>query len=306
MQMPPEPDDGELLAAYLAGDLDQAATAALEQRLAREPALQAQLDATHEVILALRSVDAVETPGGFEERLHARLAQEQAPALGHPPVADLDARRAARRRWTVVSSAAAGVVVLAVLGLGVLGGLGGTGADMAGEDQAMAPATDDAAPELEAATQAEGSGRSADEESGDADTAESTPLAPVVLDDQVPLDGEAAVQQRYAEVPEVLGLLGTPAAQAEELATRFQVAVQRAESFSDGTSPARCLDVVTTAAEGPLVPALVETVAFDGEPAIAYTVVGARAGSAVLDRVEVWIVQADTCATRLFATVVSS
>jgi hypothetical protein len=124
-----------------------------------------------------------------------------------------------------------------------------------------------------------------------------------VLDEQVALAGEREAQERYRGTPEVPGVLGTPVEDADAMAARFQVALQRAEPFGDGTPPARCLDVVTTAADGPLVPVRVETVQLAEADAIAYVLVGARPGSEVLDRAEVWIVEASTCATRIFATI---
>jgi hypothetical protein len=299
MQMTPEPDDGVLLAAYLAGDLDDAAAAAVERRLAADADLRAQLEAIHEVVIGLSAVDEVEPPVGFAERLHTRLADEQRTDGSHRDVVVLDQRRAARRRWTVVSSVAAGVVVLAVAGVSVLGGLGGTGADMAADEAAEAPAEDTARVESFAEDQATPeSGEHAADGDGPAGLSE-----PSLLDERVALAGEREAQERYAGTPEVTGVLGTPVADADAMAARFQVALQRAEAFGDGTPPARCLDVVTTAAEGPLVPVRVETVRLGEDDAIAYVLVGARPGSQVLDRAEVWIVEAASCSTRIFATI---
>jgi hypothetical protein len=294
MQMTPEPDDGVLLAAYLTGDLDETAAAALERRLSADAALRAQLEATHDVLIGLTAVDEVELPAGFAERLRTRLADEQADRGGSERVVVLDRRRAARRRWAVVSSVAAGVVVLAVAGLSVLGGLD-TGADMAADEAAEAPAED----RIESFAEDQ-----ATLESGEpASDGDETVVEPAVLDEQVALAGEREAQERYRGTPEVPGVLGTPVEDADAMAARFQVALQRAEPFGDGTPPARCLDVVTTAADGPLVPVRVETVQLAEADAIAYVLVGARPGSEVLDRAEVWIVEASTCATRIFATI---
>jgi negative regulator of sigma E activity len=300
MQMTPEPDDGVLLAAYLAGDLDDTDAATLERRLAGDAELRARLEATHRVLIGLTAVDEVEPPAGFADRLHARLADEQHRTGGSASVVVLDHRRAARRRWAVVSSVAAGVVVLAVAGLSVLGGLGGTGGDMAADEAAEAPAAEDTA-RIESFAEDQATLESG-EQATDGDEAAGV-AEPSVLDEQVPLAGEQEAQERYRGTPEVAGVLGTPAEDADALAARFQVALQRAETFGDGTPPARCLDVVTTAADGPLVPVRVETVQLEEEAAIAYILVGARPGSEVLDRAEVWIVESATCATRIFATI---
>lgn len=109
---PPGSDDA--LSAYLLGELDADASAAFEARLAREPGLATQLDALAEALAQLGGVDDVAEPDGFAERLQARLDAE---AL----VPDLSARRR-RTRWNAVMTAAAGVAVLAVAGLQVLGG----------------------------------------------------------------------------------------------------------------------------------------------------------------------------------------
>lgn len=108
------PGSDEALSAYLLGELDADASAAFEARLAGEPGLAARLDALAEALVELAGVDDVAEPDGFAERLQARLdAEALAP--------DLSARRR-RTRWNAVMTAAAGVAVLAVAGLQVLGG----------------------------------------------------------------------------------------------------------------------------------------------------------------------------------------
>jgi len=71
------------LAAWLAGDIDDAEAAALERRLETEPALGARLDAMAATLARLRRYDAVELPPGTADRLHARLTSERrGPATG--------------------------------------------------------------------------------------------------------------------------------------------------------------------------------------------------------------------------------
>jgi anti-sigma factor RsiW len=116
-------DDGELLSAYLAGELDEPATAALEQRLAADGGLRAQLEVQREVQEALAAIRAPAAPAGAGERLRARLAAERSaepPADSEPvseraagpsepssAVTSLDAARA-RRRPGGISWAAVG------------------------------------------------------------------------------------------------------------------------------------------------------------------------------------------------------
>lgn len=65
------------LAAWLAGDLDDAEASALEQRLDAEPGLGARLDAMAATLARLRRYDAVELPPGTAGRLRARLIAER-------------------------------------------------------------------------------------------------------------------------------------------------------------------------------------------------------------------------------------
>jgi len=99
--------DDEWLSAYLDGELDETETAELEARLARDPALAAQLDAVLDVIVALRGLDQVSPPEGLEARVFERLSEERP----ETPVIPL------RRRWSLraISSVAAAV---ALVGLG--------------------------------------------------------------------------------------------------------------------------------------------------------------------------------------------
>jgi hypothetical protein len=48
------------------------------------------------------------------------------------------------------------------------------------------------------------------------------------------------------------------------------------------------------------VPVRVEAVVYEGAPALAYVLVTAADGGEALDRVEAWIVEPATCATRLY------
>jgi negative regulator of sigma E activity len=141
--------DTERLAAYLAGELDADATAAVEAAVARDPRLRADLDAMRRAAAALGSLPATELPAGFESRLRAAVDHELTTLLRGElhgtaqaaPAArrdELAARRARRSRsWVpAFAGAAAAVVVLAgvAVGVGVLGG----GDDQAGTaDTAM-------------------------------------------------------------------------------------------------------------------------------------------------------------------------
>ncbi len=325
------PADDAALSAYLDGELSPAETAALDARIAADPALAARLDALADALVALRGVDAAVPPDGFEARLRTRLDTERrrggagAPPPAAPPpapagatTADLAAARARRARstrwWTGAGAVAAVLVGVAVVGVGLRsGGSAGLSAEFAappggdaraGRSAPLAPA----AGEAESATEAAGGAQDAPSAgAGDArrdtDDAAAAALAPVLVDEAVALADPAAVADRFAALPETAALLGRPRDEAASLARSYGAAVERAEPFDGGVAPAGCLDTVLTAATGPLVPARVERVVYQRRPALAYVLVGASGGSAALDRVEVWIVSPDDCATVLFRQV---
>ena len=332
----PTAADGELLSAYLAGELDAAETAELEHRLASEPKLAAQLDTLADVLVALGGYDTVDEPAGFAQRLDERLAAASAPA-------DLAAhrrRRAASTQWLRIGSVAAVIALGAVMaGTMVRSGGGGTVAMDSAMDEG---ATSEAAAAL-------------------SDPGTSRPAAPVILDDNVAVAGKEALRLRYSDVPEAQGLLGVPRDEAAELAVAFTEAVSNrgersavqesavtsgsdaktagdagtgggagdeTESAGDGEADAaaappapdpdaardlesrrravraaagdRCLAAIIREADAAPVPVRVETVRYDGEPAVVYVLVTATPRSAELDRMEVWVVRPDDCTVIVF------
>jgi hypothetical protein len=178
---PPPDADGELLSAYLSGELDDAATARLEERLAAEPPLAAALEGQRVVRELLAATAPVQPPAGYGDRLRQRLAEERraggpAAATAHPEAVTTDelaaarARRGRALRWGKVSGIAAAFVAVALIGGNVLSGLGGddTTADVAME------ATDGEAREFLDGTDA---GLEMDDDTIDTDTADEQELA---------------------------------------------------------------------------------------------------------------------------------
>ena len=99
--------DQSLLSAYLDGELDTAARAAVDARLAESDAWRADLAAVRTARDAVRTLAPVEAPAGFWERV---LAPEN--------VVDLAAARRGRAwvsRWRALAGAAAAAGVLGVV-----------------------------------------------------------------------------------------------------------------------------------------------------------------------------------------------
>jgi len=332
--------DDSLLSAWLADDLDDDEAAALETRLATDPALARRLDAMADAVAGLRRLDAVATPAGLQDRVRERVAAELAP--GRPSGAsrqDLDLagavaldgarpRSAERGRWARPLSIAAAVVAVAVVGAGAVsvvtsGGLGGGGETA----DSRAAVESEAVEESEAASgAAEGSGlteagpvivegplpppatastaaaRAAPEEEGGSESA-------AAEGDESVEDPEGGAGASVAPVPpesglldvgEIQPLLGLELEEAGALAQQYRSVIAAAPAFATGARPDACLDTVTAQATGPLVPVRVQATTVEGAPALAYVLVGARPGSSVLDRVEVWVTDPQTCATRQF------
>ena len=213
--------DERALSAYLAGELDDDQVAVFEQRLAREPDLVQGLDALADALAALAGAEAAEPPAGFEQRLGQRLITER--RAMPTDLAGYRRRRDRSRVWLGVGTAAA-VVALAALTAGPLlrtvgQGGGATSAEMA-----------------EGSSEAAGSA----ELSAGADTAgqaDSGPDAPVILDRNVAIADEQALQRRYEGLPEAEGLLGTSLDAANELAVRFSRAVSERKQVELSSAP---------------------------------------------------------------------
>jgi hypothetical protein len=289
--------DDERLSAYLLGELSDRDARAFEARLAADPELAAQLDALAGALVAMGGHDGVDPPAGFEDRLDERLAQARHGAV----VTSLDTARDRRARskgwWTAIGTAAAVVAVGGVMAANTLRGVGEYGGDMATEADDSAAVTEDGA-ELyrdESAVTAEAQGSDADAAAG----APARLMAPTLTDDQATVDDEEALLERYRGDPDVSGLLGLEIDEAADVAASFTAAVREAPPFASGGAPGDCLATVTADAQAPLIPARVETLTYEGAPAVAYVLVTATPGASELDRVETWVVTPD-CTTLVF------
>jgi negative regulator of sigma E activity len=144
------PDEGELLAAYLAAETDDITSARIERLLRQDPQAITKLDAIASVRARLQRLDDVVPPDGLRERLDARLRAERTHHAKHGDArrAPVDHQSASRvRRWNqrlAPIAAVAVLVLLAVVGGAALlsGGMAGSTDDSAGaaaEGEADAP-----------------------------------------------------------------------------------------------------------------------------------------------------------------------
>lgn len=329
--------DDALLSAWLADDLDENEAAALEARLTADPALARRLDEVADAVARVRRLDAVEPPSGLEQRLRARVDRERAAA---DPVVSLDDERRRRSGWSQrvakPLSAVAAIALLAVVGTSVVAVLGGGsgGGDSAGEsamESAGATAEEDSAAresQLSAPAAAAppgpavlegplppppsvtGSAAEAEEESAEAASETEADVesgSESSADEGGGAGGGAEAPPASADdasglltVPEIEAVRGLTLEEAGARAEEHRAAIAAAPPFSTGARPDACLDTVTADAQGPLVPVRVQATTLDGVPALAYVLVGASPESDVLDRVEVWITDPETCVTRSF------
>lgn len=308
-------DPAEQLADYLAGELDADETAAVEAELARDPRLRAQLEAVRRADAALAHLESPPLPDGFEARLRAAVDTELRNQLGEVPAVhavtdELGERRTRRRSWVpALAGAAAGVAILAgaVLAITNL-----PAADDEAEVALDAPAEDaDVAEEAEPEAMAEpeeaavegpvivASNRELGADDADAllDTSELQQLADRRL--SVTAGTDVARLWRGALRAEADGEAADDAAPAP--------AEPDLRVFSEGpVDPAdradidRCLGELEIADE-PAIPAYIELVRFEGEPALAYGFVTRDPATSTFTRSEVWVVSRDDCQVLRFS-----
>jgi anti-sigma factor RsiW len=254
--------DDERLSAYLAGELDDAEVAELESRLTRDASLAARLDAVHDVIVALRGLDQVVEPQGLTDRLRERVAQERATQeqATEEQVAPVVPLR--RRLWLMAFSAAA--VVVTVLTAATLLPWLGNGSIMGShlaEQAARAPQAH--------VDERKGAGSS------------------------FIVDSEAVLASKAAARTYLTSLLSTTLSNSSARSVREAIAA--APPFRSGFAPGACLDTV---ASGSSV-ARVESVVYDGQPALAYVVRRGGSGQGGSDPTDALVIDPATCTVKL-------
>lgn len=167
------PDEGELLAAYLAAETDDLTSARIERLLRDDPRVAERLDALARTRQRLQRLDDVRPPPGFRERLDDRLRAERVARTdggGH----DAASERSRRGRWLdrrrfAPLAAAAAFVLVAVIGGASLLSVGGSveeSAETAADSAAEAPAADAPAAEPFAAPDSGGEAAAGEDAAG--------------------------------------------------------------------------------------------------------------------------------------------
>ncbi|MPZ86743.1 MAG: hypothetical protein GEU81_01485 [Nitriliruptorales bacterium] len=306
----PPPDDGELLSAWLAGDLDDAEVERVERRLVAEPQLAKQLDATVDLLVALGRLDQVDPPPEYSRRLRARLETERR-APPHPARVPLGLAGSARvplqairehlprrpfPRWPAVAAVAMVLSVVVALPL-----LRPSSPTFDAAQQEAGVAADDAAPLARPPAAAEGPPPVVIEDpeadgprSLAQDSAESAAGDEAAEADQADEASTDDLRERFTKVPEAIELLDRPLGEATTTAAAYAAAIDASPAFSTGAEPAACLDAVTGGVPES-VPVRVEAFSYQDRPALAYVVVTASEGAVALDRIEVWVMDPDTC-----------
>lgn len=304
----------ERLAAYAAGDLDVDARREVDAQLARDPMLAAKLEALEADDAALRALGDVEPPIGFVDRvLSAVWAELDGVSTGEARPTDLavarsarEARREARRTpWAAIAGAAA-VLVAITAGIRTLGDASDTAATAGGES---APAEDSGAilaappgPVIVA------SGRRFDQDSLGAvasDVTANLGEAPSAADGEAlalsyqaallgSRDGEVMGDAYSAEADPQSAPEGGARSGPTGAGSTAVLSTDPAVSSEDLLGIRRCLPDLIAAAPS-AIPAYVELVTFEGEPAILYGLVTADPDTGRYERTELWVVGREDC-----------
>jgi hypothetical protein len=139
------PDEGELLAAYLAAETDDLTTARIERRLLEDPQAAARLDALARTRQRLQRLEQVQPPPGFRARLDARLRAERATPHEHTARAGTrvsSVRRERSRRFAPLATAAALVLAAVLGGVTLLNSIGSVEESAESADQVTDTAAD--------------------------------------------------------------------------------------------------------------------------------------------------------------------
>ncbi len=331
----------ERLTAYLAEELSPDERRALEADLAADPRLRGELAAMRRADAALSGVAPTALPDGARDRLLSALGASFDDELGGSAASDpfpgdeLAERRrrsVSRRTWlTAAGGAAAAVLAVAVAlpNLGIIGsgadedamdsGAATMSAENAEDDAAGAMSTQLAGPVLTGGDREIDAGLAdellASPELEDVASRGLTPEEAATLGTDWALalgatggsgaDGATGLEAPDEPSDDDVQLEEAPADAGPADVSRATAELRVGSEVDDTgrADVARCLD--TLLATGDLaIPVTAELVTFDGEPAIAFGLVGRDADGEVARR-EVWVLARDGCERALLRPALS-
>lgn len=332
--------DDERLADYLAGELPPDEHEAVEARLAGDAALRARLEHMRAADEALSTLSPPRPRPGFEDRLHAALEPELARILGEeasgatadaepapgvddepsaPATDELAHRRSHRRQrrsWPMaLGGVAAGVALLAAVGIAITGLPGSQDEQVALDDGAGPEATEESAPAGPAPV-LRGGGRELDDEALERLFDEPTlaELARRDLDEDRGQALAAEYREYFADDDAMRAASGRDAAADSDEASEPGIASDDAADGEQEAAPEpesadldaearadmrRCLTTLLDEAPG-LVPAYAETATYQGEDVIVYGLLAPGAQGERYERLEIWVLERDDCQVRTF------
>lgn len=333
--------DDERLADYLAGELPPDEHEAVEARLAGDAVLRARLEHMRVADDALSSLAPPRPRPGFEDRLHAALEPELARVLGEEgagttaaaagtgaaddaPSAgatdELAARRADSRRRTswpmALGGVAAGIALLAAVGVAITGLPGGGDDEQVALDEGATPeSTQEGAPAGPAPV-LRGGDRELDDEALTA-LFDEPALAELARQELGEDRGRALAEdyRAYFTDDEAMraaprdGAGGADAASEPGIASDDTAGGEQEEAepaptgaeldAEDRADMRRCLTTLLDESDG-LVPAYAEAATYQGEDVIVYGLLAPGAQGERYERLEVWVLERDDCQVRTF------
>lgn len=304
-------DTGERLAAYVAGELDSEEVSALEAELARTPGLRRALARHRRLAQTLEAMPPVDPPAGFSARLHGAVQAE----LDRLPVVDelTERRRRHQPRWMpALAGAAAVLVVLA----GVVATLQlGAGDDAADESADTMMTAEVPEPSMAVGPVVVDDGRTYDA-AGVESLATDERFNEIVEAGLTDAEAEQAAESYRSSAESGQAGDGGAAADAEPveeaaggaqdapqptapMPAPLQVTGSREVDDEELAAVARCLDPLL-AADDTLIPVYAELATFEDAPSIVYGLLARDPEDGSFSRVEIWVVERDTCEVTYF------
>ena len=258
------PDEGELLAAYLAAETDDLTSARIERQLLEDPEVADRLDALARTRQRLQRLDDVQPPPDFRARLDARLRAERAaraePGSGAHTAGAHAGGRSARTagdrshrgrtfdtRWFPPLAAAAALVVVAVIGGTVLLNMSAGTSSQESAGSAADTAVEAEGPVAEPFAAPDSGGEGAEGAEG-GDAAAGGEAAQQELSDRAEQDAGGPDAAAADALPRVAADADITTRLLDQARSTNQPAVREAELRRRSGLPARTLCLTTSAA----------------------------------------------------------